>query len=324
MASRQVTIVGLDLVGVSLAQAIKRASPDIAVVGVDADADRRREAARAGKVDRAEGNFTTGCRGASLIIINAPLLQLKDALQALGEQPPANAVVLALAPVAVEPQRWAAESLPAGLPYLIAHLVLHPDAPVNGEPHAALFDGAVLCLLATVDTHERALKTGSELARTLGARGYFMDATEHDVLLAMAEGVPGLISGALLLAATRSSLWHELIPVSGIIFKQATEPLFDPATDAGEAWVQNRTEVLRQLDAFLLALREVRQLVEAGDGEQLKTVLRTAAVGRVTWLSERPQRPWSDDEARLGPPPQLSRFDPLTPGWGLKTKSTNS
>lgn len=324
MTTRQVAIVGMDLVGIALAQALKRASPGVVVVGVDADADRRREASRVGKVDRTEGNFSNGCRGASLIIINAPLLQLKEALQALGEQPSANAVVLALAPVAVEPQRWAAESLPPGMPYLIMHLVLHPEAPVNGELNADLFHGAVLCLLATVDTHERALKTGSELARMLGARSYFMDAAEHDVLLAMAEGMPGLISGALLMAATRSRFWNELIPVSGIIFKQATEPLFDPATDAGEAWVQNRTEVLRQLDAFLLALREVRQLVEAGDSEQLKAVLRTAAAGRVLWLSERPQRPWDDEEARLGPPPPMPRFDPLMPGWGLKTKNKNN
>jgi prephenate dehydrogenase len=320
MANRQVAIVGLDLMGISLAQAIKRVSPEIAVVGVDADADRRREASRVGKVDRAEGNFTTGCRGASLIILNAPLLQLKEALQALGAQPPSNAVVLALAPVAVEPQRWAAESLPKDMPYLVAHLVLHPAAAVEGEPHADLFHGAVLCLLATVDTHARALKTGSELARTLGARGYFMSAEEHDALLAVAEGLPGLISGALLLAATRSSLWGELIPVGGIIFKQATDPLFDPAADAGEAWIQNRAEVLRQLDAFLLALREVRQLVEAGDSEPLKAVLRTAAEGRLAWLTERPHRPWDDDEARLGPPRQMARFDPLAPGWGLKTQ----
>lgn len=320
MASRQVAIVGMDMVGLSLAQAIKRASPEIAVVGIDADAERRRQASRFGKVDRAEANFASGCRGASLIIVNAPLLQLREALQALGEQPPANAVVLALAPVAVEPQRWAAELLPAGMPYLVTHLVLHPDAEVYGEPHADLFHGAVLCLLATVDTQERALKAGSDLAKALGARGYFMDAEEHDALLAMAEGMPGLVAGAVLLAATRSSLWNELIPVGGAILKQATEPLFDPAIDAGEAWVHNRAEVLRQLDAFLAALHEVRQLVEVGDSAQLKTVLRAAAEGRVGWLSDRPRRPWSDEEARSGPPRELPRLDPITPGWGLSKK----
>jgi prephenate dehydrogenase len=189
---------------------------------------------------------------------------------------------------------------------------------------ADLFQGAVLCLLATVDTQQRALTAGSDLARALGARGYFMDAVEHDALLAMTEGMPGLVAAALLLAATRSNQWNELIPLGGVIFKQATEPLFDPAIDAGEALIQNRAEVLRQLDAFLAALREVRQLVEAGNADQLKAVLRAAAEQRVVWLSDRPRRPWDDDEARSGPPRQLPRFDPITPGWGIKKKNKSN
>lgn len=321
MARKQVAVVGLDTVGIALTLALKLHASDAVVVGVDADADRRREASRLGKVDRVESHFTAGCRDATLIILNAPLLQLQEALQALGEQPPANAVVLALAPVAGAPQRWAAEFLTERLPYLVAHLVLHPDAAVEGEPRADLFHGAVLCLLAEVNTSERALTAGSDLARALGARTYFMDAGEHDVLLALAEGMPGLVSGAVLLAATRSSLWKDLIPLGGVIFKQVTGPLFDSAIDAGEALIQNRVEVLRQLDVFLEALREVRQLVEAEDGVQLKTALRTAAEQWVIWLSERPHRPWSDEEARFGPPRELPRLNPLAPGWGMNTKN---
>jgi prephenate dehydrogenase len=321
MARRQVAIVGLDTVGIALAQAIKQASAESVVVAIDADGDRRREAMRLGKVDRTEANFVNGCRGADLIIINAPLLQLREALEVLGEQPPAQAVVLALAPVAVEPQRWGPDLLPEDAPYLVGHLILHPEAAVDGEPQADLFQGAVLCLLPTVDTHKRALTAGSDLARMLGVRGYFMDAVEHDALVAMVEGMPGLVAAAMLLAATRSSQWNELIPLSGVIFKQATEPLFDPAIDAGEALIQNRAEVLRQLDAFLLALREVRQLVETGQAEPLKTMLRAAAEQRMTWLFERPRRPWDDEEARFGPPRELPRFDPVLPGWGMKSKN---
>jgi prephenate dehydrogenase len=325
MARRQIAVVGLDTVGIALTQALKESAPDVVLVAVDADAGRRREATRLGKVDRAEANFVNGCRGANLIIINAPLLQLREALQLLGEQPPAGAVVLALTSVAVEPQRWATEFLPQDMPYLAGHLILHPDAPVSDEPQAdPLFQGAVLCLLATVDTQQRALTAGSELARALGARGYFMDAVEHDALLAMTEGMPGLVAAATLLAATRSSQWNELIPLGGVIFKQATEPLFDPAIDAGEALIQNRAEVLRQLDAFLEALREVRQLVEAGNADQLKTVLRAAAEQRMTWLAERPRRPWNDEEARLGPPRELPRFSPIARGWGMKTKNKSN
>lgn len=320
MARGQITIVGMDYVGIALTLAIKAAIPDAFVVGVDADANRLRDALRLGKVERTDSNLTSGCSGAGLIILNAPLLQLREALQVLGPQISANTVVLALTPVADGPVRWADEFLPPHAPYLVGHLTLHPDVLLTGDPQADLFHGAVLCLLATADTAERAVKAGSDLAKAIGARGYFMDTLEHDALFAMAEGMPGLVSAAVLLAATRSALWDELRPVSGAVFKLATEPLFDPALDAGDALIQNREEVLRRLDAFLEALREVRQLVDTGDADALKDVLLTAAEQRVTWLAERPRQPWSDEEALAGPPRELPRFDPIMPGWGMKKR----
>jgi prephenate dehydrogenase len=304
-----------------LTLAIKSTVPDAFIVAVDADANRLRDVLRLGKVDRTDSNLSAGCRDASLIIINAPLLQLREALEVLGPQLSDSPAVLALAPVAGGPLRWANEFLSSRTPYLVCHLTLHPDAALSDDPRADLFHGAVLCMLATADTPERALKSGSDLAKAIGARGYFMDAVEHDALFAMAEGIPGLVSAAVLLAATRSALWSELMPVSGVVFKQATEPLFDPALDAGEALIHNREEVLRSLDAFLEALREVRQLVDAGDAAALKEVLMNAAEQRVAWLSARPRQPWSDEEALAGPPRELPRFDPIMPGWGIKKRS---
>jgi prephenate dehydrogenase len=60
MARRQAAIVGLDTVGIALALALKQASPELVVVGVDADDEQRRQASRLAKVDRAEANFTKG------------------------------------------------------------------------------------------------------------------------------------------------------------------------------------------------------------------------------------------------------------------------
>ena len=321
MARGQVTIVGMDHVGLALTLAIKNAVPDVLIVAVDAAGRRRHDAVRLGKADRADSNLTAGCREASLIILNVPLLQLHQALEMLGSQLPEGAVVLALASVATGPVQWADELLPKNTPYLICHLVLHPEVVFIGEPQANLFHGAVLCMFATADTQEPALKSGSDLAGAIGARGYFMDAAEHDALFAMAEGMPELVSAAVLLAATRSAVWSELAPVSGMIFKQATEPLFDPAIDAGDTLIHNRQEVLRRLDAFLEALREVRQLVDAGNADQLKTVLVAAAEQRTSWLANRPRQPWSDEGALAGPAQELPRFDPLMPGWVTKTNA---
>ena len=320
MARGQITIVGMDRTGAALALAIKSVLTDAFIVGADADANRLRDAIRASKVDRTDSNVAAACREASLIILNAPLAQLREGFEVIGPQLREGAVLLTLVPAAVEAAQWAAELLPPAVAYLLCHLVLHPSDIEYTEPHADLFHGSVLCMLPTAETAERAIKAGSDLARVIGARPYFMDALEHDSLLAAVEGVPGLVSAAVLLAAVGTQTWSDFSPVAGAIFYQATQPVLHSSLEAGQALVANRIEVLRRLDVFLERLREVRQLVDEGDAEQLTQLIAAAAQRRDEWLATKPQKPWSDEETLAGPPRELPRFDPILPGWGLKKR----
>jgi prephenate dehydrogenase len=169
-------------------------------------------------------------------------------------------------------------------------------------------------------TDEIAIKSGSDLARTIGARPYFMDVLEHDGLLAAVEGMPGLVSATMLLAATRSRAWDELSQIAGPIFAQATLPASHPAIDGGAAFTMNKSEVLRWLDAFLESLRDVRQAVSAGDAEKINKLLAEANQLRLEWLAAKPMTPWNDTDAMPEPPHELRRMDLLAPKWGQEFK----
>lgn len=318
MAKGQITIVGMDAVGVSLTLAIKQARPDALIVGVDSDVRRLRDAMKYGRLDRNESNLLSGAREASLIILNLPIGQLRDVFQQLGTALRDGAVVIALGPVNAAVASWAGEYLPDTVRYVSGHLMLHPDANELAEPAADLFNGAVLCLTATADTAEVAIKAGSDLAKIIGARPYFMDVHEHDALMAAVEGMPGIVSAALLMAAMHAKAWPELTQIAGAVFAHATASTAHSAID-GETLVQNRVNVLRWLDAFLAELREVRQAVDTGDVQRLDGWLNEAIDRRASWLSGRPRAPWNDETALPGPPTELKRFDPLMPGWGQKS-----
>jgi prephenate dehydrogenase len=317
MAKGQITIVGMDPVGVSLTLAIKRARPDAFIVGVDGDVRRLRDAMKHGRLDRNESNALAGVREASLVILNVPPAQLRETFQEMSTVLREGAVLIALAPVNAAVSSWAAEHLPDGVRYVGGHLVLHPHANELAEPSPEMFDGAVLCLTATAETDEAAIKAGSDLARIIGARPYFMDVHEHDAMIAAVEGMPGIVSAAILMAATRSKAWPELAQIAGAIFAQATYGPGHSAID-GAALVHNRANVLRWLDAFLNELKAVRQAVDSGDAPQLDEWLNQALDQRASWLAARPRAPWSDESALPGPPNELKRFDPLMPGWGHK------
>ena len=318
MAKGQITIIGLDAIGVSLTLAIKRARPAAFIVGVDDDPRRLQAALKFGQLNRTEPLAVAGGRDADLVVINVPPSQLRATFQQIGPSLRDGAVVLDLSPIKAQVLTWAAEFLPDTVRHLSCHLALHPDVNEWSEPKAELFHGAVLCMTPTTETDEVAIKSGSDLARVIGARPYFMDVHEHDGLLAAVEGVPGLVSAAMLLAATHARSWPELAQVAGSVFAYTTRSAQHPALDFGAALVYNQTDVLRWLDAFLGELREVRQAVSDGDVTKLMTWLDEAAQLRADWLAARPIAPWNDEDARPGPPSELKRMDPLMPGWGQK------
>lgn len=319
MAKGQITIVGLDSIGIALAQAIKQARPAAVVAGVDADPRRVQAALKVTALDRNDTNAAAACRDADLIVLNVPPSQLRETFKQIGPNMRDGAVVLDLTPIKAAVLDWAAEYLPSTARHLSCHLVLHPDIDEWREPGPDLFHGAVLCMAPTPDTDEVAIKSGSDLAKIIGARPYFMDVHEHDGLLAAVEGLPGLVSAAALMTATQARSWPELSQVAGPIFAQSTRSVSNSALDFGAALAYNRADVLRWLDAFLGTLRDVRQAVSDGDVDRLTAWLDEAAQQRADWLAARPIAPWRDEDAMPGPPGKLARMDPLMPGWGQKS-----
>ncbi len=314
MAKGQVTIVGLDQIGQSLALAIKRGLPDAFIVGADTDPLLVRDAKKISAFERVELNVTAACREAAIDIINLPPSALRATFAQIGSALLEDSAVLCLTPVAADVTTMAEEVLPPTAHFMSCHLVLHPDISEQSAPNAELFYGAVLCMTPSAHTHPDAIESGSNLARAIGARPYFMDMFEHDGMLAALEGMPGLVSAALLLAATRSASWLELSQVAGPLFARATQAALHPSIDGGKTLAFNRAEVVRWLDTFLATLREVRQAVNDNDAAKLNALFDEALQQRLAWLKARPIAPWNDELARAGEFQRFKGFNPLIPG----------
>jgi prephenate dehydrogenase len=317
MAKGQIAIVGMDIVGTSMALAIKRALPESNLVIVDPVGRRLREADKLAKVKQTATNIASGCQGAALVILNVRPSQLREAFTLIGPQVIEDAVVLTLTPVATAADEWAAELLPKTVHSMSCHLVLHPEKAAQAQPSADLFHGAVLCMLPTPQTDGGVVKIGGDLAHALGARPYYLSAAELDGMLAGVEGLPYLLSALAAQTAMHSEAWRELSVVAGPLFAQITQPLIDPQYEQGVGVQLNRAEVLRWLDALQANFRELRRAIE--DGQDLSQVLERLEQKRMEWLNSRPVRAWTDE---AGLPPsglKYQRPNPLLPHWGVKT-----
>ncbi len=89
----RVAIVGLGLIGSSVARAIKAKLPDVAVTGHDADPDVRAEAQALGFCDAVSDDAAEAVEGADLVILAVPVGRMADAAAAVAPGLSAHAII---------------------------------------------------------------------------------------------------------------------------------------------------------------------------------------------------------------------------------------
>lgn len=195
---RRVAIVGVGLIGGSLACALKKAQPALSVVGID----RSPRALGHLPLDRV-GRSIRGVVGADVVVLAAPV----DANLALLEEVVSCADAGATI-IDVGSTKRAIVRKASALGVSHRFVGGHPMAglAVSGAAHAAsgLFRRAPW-LLTPVETTERVhLERARRIARVVGARPMVIDAAEHDRVLAQVSHLPQLVSSALMQAVGES------------------------------------------------------------------------------------------------------------------------
>ena len=123
----------------------------------------------------------------------------------------------------------------------------------------------------------------ADLAQAVGAQPFYLDAAEHDGLIAAVEGLPLLLAAALQVMARKSPSWREMIRLSGADFARVTDLLAGDATDLTERFALNATNTCRWIDAFLEELSGLRQRLADEDSEALQGFFAGALEARAGW-----------------------------------------
>ena len=290
------TVIGLGLVGSSIGLALKKTGANLEVVGHDKDNEAARSAHRNGCVDRTEWNLISACDGADLIVISTPLAGIKSTLTAIAAELKEGCVVTDTASLKVPVLGWAREYLPATVHFVGGHPVVGKwetatlgsgrEAAVVRRPVADLFAGVPYCVTPATNTPPAALQRVSDLVEAIGARPYYMEAAEHDGLVAVVEQVPLLMALALQDVVSVSPAHREIARLSSADFGRVTEPLTGDAQKLSEVCELNAANVGRWLDSFISRLTGLRESVVHQDSAALQKAFATVLEARAGWAQE--------------------------------------
>jgi prephenate dehydrogenase len=267
-AFSRVAIIGLGLIGGSVAFATKRAWPSSLVIGID-DKDVVERAMVAQAID--VGGDDLGLAGdAQLVVLAAPLAENERLVSTeLARFIEREAVVTDVGSVK---RRIIVAA--RGLPLRLAFVGGHPmaGAAVAGFEHARadLFSGRPWMLFPMADGE---LHGVDDFVRGLGASPHASDVEVHDRLVAFLSHLPQLTACALM-AIVGEAVHEDGLALSGRGLQDTTRLASSPAGMWKEICAANADEIGPALDRLIDLLREVRQ--DLSTGEVIDRVFSTA------------------------------------------------
>ncbi|MDQ6879416.1 MAG: prephenate dehydrogenase [Candidatus Dormibacteraeota bacterium] len=268
-----VAVVGLGLMGSSLALALKKARPEFVIVGSDRDPITLRKALDRGIVETASADLDIA-ELADIVFLAVPILAMKQVLAGLGDRV-AGKVVTDMASTKVSVMGWAATS---GIDLVGGHPMCGKEAAGIDAADAAIFSGASWVLT-------RADPTVLGLIESVGAHPVVMDAETHDRLVAGVSHAAFLLSVGYVLSLSGRPDWPAALKLAATGFRDMSRLASgDPALYEGIAQT-NRLNLMEQLDAITATLGRLRRHLEADD-PRLVELFEEARSVRERWLKE--------------------------------------
>ena len=268
-----VAIVGLGLMGSSLALALKEAQPGTVVVGSDPDAMTLRKALDRGIVESASADLAV-VDLADVVVVAVPILSLKNVFPNLRGRVDGK-VVTDMASTKETVMEWASAS---GIDLVGGHPMCGKEASGIDAADASIFKGAPWVLT-------RDDRTVTALVESVGAHPLLMDAATHDRLVAGVSHAAFLLSVGYVLSMSSRSDWPEASKLAASGFRDMSRlAAGDPELYAGISRT-NRANLIEQLDAISATLAKVRRHLQ-DDDPRLGELFEEAKLVRDRWAHD--------------------------------------
>jgi prephenate dehydrogenase len=267
---RRIAIVGVGLIGGSVAFAVRRTFPDASVIGVDTD-DVVVAARQLGALTEASTSLDA-VRGADLVVLAAPVHANLSILTSLPDLIGTSTLVTDTGSTKRAIVRRAA-SLTPRLNFVGGHPLAGAARGGIEASRADLFERRPWILTPDHDTPRVAVDRLSGFVRALGARPLEVDADIHDRLLAFTSHLPQLTASALM-HVVGETVGDAGLQLSGAGLADTTRVAASPARIWTDICATNTDELLPALDRLIETLQRVR--ADLADGCSIKALFESA------------------------------------------------
>ena len=288
LLQKRVCIVGLGLMGGSLALALRGKVGVASLTAVDTHSATRQQALQQNLVDSVTADFALAVRDTDLIIFATPVRTILHLLKQLPALRPDGCLVMDLG--STKAGICAAMSeLPAQFAAIGGHPMCGKETAGLVAAVADLYEGQTFILCENDRTTPEIEAIAQEIITAIGAKLLWLLPDEHDRLVAAVSHLPYLVAATLLHTAV--SLKDERVwPVSASGFRDTSRLAGSDPYMMRDILLTNKTAVLAQITHYQDHLQEVKELLQTADETALAAWLQEKQAERQMYLRKKGNR----------------------------------
>lgn len=278
-----IAIVGIGLIGGSLALALKKYSSLYHILGVDHSSRALQTALERQAID-STATLEEASHQADILIIATPISQTDAVLRTCLPKLKRNALISDVGSTKLNVSTSARSILGSKIAQFI------PAHPIAGreyhgidaaQPDLFVNKKTIICPLP--ENRPEDLQKLQALWEAAGARCHLLSSEQHDAIFAATSHLPHLLAYAYMAHIANTDDMHIKLDLAGSGFRDFTRI----AASCPEIWADifssNRSALLREFDTLQLLFAKIKSMIEHNQTDTLINVLREAAQTRRTW-----------------------------------------
>ncbi|HAT48969.1 MAG: prephenate dehydrogenase/arogenate dehydrogenase family protein [Nitrospirae bacterium] len=279
---KKLTVIGLGLIGGSLARALKERDKVGEVVGVNRSLSSLEKGMSLGVIDTFTTDLVAGVRGANMVLVATPVRAIVPVIRAAAPGLMPGAIVTDAGSVKGRIVAECEAAMPKGVHFVGGHPIAGTEHSGVEASFATLFEGSRTILTPTEQTAKDALELVTIVWEAVGSRVETMDPKHHDRVLAATSHLPHLMAYNIVktLSDLENDIQSEVFRFAASGFRDFTRIASSDPTMWRDICLENRDSILEMITRFRGDLDDLHAMVAAGHGEALHEIFAQSRATR--------------------------------------------
>ena len=278
---QKILIIGLGMIGGSLAKSLKEVGFARSICAYDSDVQALETGVRLGVIDSGYSDIAKAMVGADIIILAVPVKATASVFELIKPHLHSAMIISDVGSTkgsVIEAAKAVFGAVPEN--FIPAHPIAGSEKSGVQAADSQLFAGRKVIITEHCNTSKSATLMIARLWQSTGAEVLQMDVEKHDQVLAATSHLPHLLAFSLVDSLAKESSSLDIFRYAAGGFRDFTRIAASDPTMWSDVCSANKQAILAQLETFTDGLNTLRVAIETEDEQRIKAIFTRAKAAR--------------------------------------------